>query len=129
MVCTITYENGIIATLFLTIFGPFCEDQETLEIVGETGRLRMERHSGEIDLVRDFGRSRDIVKMASLDRDSSHFGADKELVRAMRRFVDGARPNVGVPEGHASLQLVLAAQKSMRAHGRPVDPETQEFLY
>lgn len=126
-IVTVRYENGMVACLFLTIFGPFAEDQETLEIVGASGRLRMERHSGTIDLVTDHGKRHDLLRAAGSDRSSSHFGADLELVRKMRAFCDGETPPVGVPEGVASLRLVAAAQKSLRAGGRPVDPETQEF--
>lgn len=126
-IVTVRYANGIVACLFFAIFGPFAEDQETLEVVGASGRLRMERHSGRIDLVHDYGRTHDVIENAAADRSSSHFGADLALVRTLRRFVDGETPPVGVLEGIASLRLVLAAQKSMRAGGRPVDPATMEF--
>lgn len=127
-VVTVRYESGLVACLFFTIFGPFAEDQETLEIVGENGRLRMERHSGQIDLVSAHGRRREIIEAGAKERTSSHFGADLELVRTMRRFMDGERPPAGVRDGLASLELVTAARKSLHAQGRPVDPRTQAFL-
>jgi predicted dehydrogenase len=126
-VVTITYENGMIACLFFAIFGPYAEDQETLEVIGSTGRLRMERHSGQIDLVTGHGHRRQVIQPEAPDRDSSHFGADLQLVRSLRRFLDGQTPTVGVAEGVASLQLVLAAQQSLRAGGRPVDPRTGDW--
>jgi len=126
-IVTVTYENGMVACLFLAIFGPFAEDQETLEIVGSTGRLRMERHSGAIDLVTAHGHAREVVHPDIPDRGTSHFGADLQLVRSLRRFLDGENPPVGVPEGIASLRLVLAAQASLRAGGRPVDPRTGDW--
>lgn len=126
-VVTVTYENGLIACLFFAIFGPFAEDQETLEIIGSTGRLRMERHSGNIDLVTEHGHQRQVIQPDAPDRDSSHFGADLQLVRSLRRFLDGETPTVGVAEGVASLRLVLAAQQSLRAGGRPVDPRTGDW--
>ncbi|WGT51359.1 Gfo/Idh/MocA family protein [Thioclava nitratireducens] len=127
-IVTVRYANGVDACLFFTIFGPFAEDQETLEVVGSSGRLRMERHSGEIDLVSNYGQSRDVIEAVSNDRSSSHFGADLELVRTMRRFADGEVPPVGVPEGVASLRLVRAAQMSLNGGGRAVDPKTMEFV-
>ncbi|MAC81548.1 MAG: hypothetical protein CML66_26200 [Rhodobacteraceae bacterium] len=127
-IVTVRYESGLVACLFFTIFGPYCEDQETLEIIGETGRLRMERHSGQIDLVSAHGATHEVIAAGGDDRDSSHFGADLELVRTMRRFVAGERPPAGVQDGLASLRLVEAARKSMAAQGRPVDPRTQEIL-
>lgn len=127
-VVTVRYESGLVACLFFTIFGPYSEDQETLEIVGENGRLRMERHSGQIDLISDHGKKREIIEAAASERTSSHFGADLELVRTMRRFMDGERPPAGVRDGLASLALVTAAKASLDAGGRPVDPRTQDFL-
>jgi predicted dehydrogenase len=127
-IVNVRYENGISACLFFAIFGPWAEDQETLEIVGSSGRLRMERHSGMIDVVSDYGRKHDTVSFNDPERSSTHFGADLELVRTMRRFCAGEKPPVGVTEGLASLKLVLAAQQSLRSGGRPVDPETQEAL-
>ena len=126
-IVTIRYENGVSACLFFAIFGPWAEDQETLEIVGSSGRIRMERHSGEIDIVEDYGRTHGTLGFTSPDRSSTHFGADLELVRTLRRFMDGENPPVGIDDGVASLRIVLAAQKSMKNGGMPVDPETQEF--
>jgi predicted dehydrogenase len=125
-IVTVRYENGISACLFFAIFGPWAEDQETLEIVGSSGRLRMERHSGRIDVVADHGRKHEVLSFNDPDRSSTHFGADLELVRTLRRFCGGERPPVGANEGLASLRLVLAAQQSLRDGGVPVDPETLE---
>lgn len=127
-VVTVRFASGLVATLFFTIFGPYSEDQETLEIIGANGRLRMERHSGQIDLVSAHGKNREIIEAGAADRSSSHFGADLELVRAMRRFMDGELPPAGVRDGLISLELVAAAKRSLAAQGRPVDPRTQEFL-
>lgn len=121
-VVTVLYDSGLVATLFFAIFGPWATDQETLEIVGDRGRLRMERHSGDIDLVENFGHAQSDVHFPNPDRGSSHYGADRELVRKLERFMAGETPPVGVAEGIASLQLVTAAQISLAEGGRPVDP-------
>ncbi len=121
-IVTIRYENGISACLFFAIFGPWAEDQETLEIVGSTGRLRMVRHSGTIDVVADHGRKHETHTFTDPDRASTHFGADLELVRTLRRFYDGEAPPAGASDGLASLRIVLAAQSSLRNGGAPVDP-------
>jgi hypothetical protein len=103
------------------IFGPWSEDQETLEIVGDSGRLRMERHSGDIDLVENVwpcpqrpSGSRTPTRLVPLRRRP---GAGAPLAR----FATGEPPPVGVAEGVASLRLVHAAQISLR-QGGPVDP-------
>jgi len=121
-VVTVQYDSGLVATLFFAIFGPWATDQETLEIIGDSGRLRMERHSGDIDLVEQYGRSRAMVHHPNPDRGSSHYGADRELVRKLERFLKGERPPVGLAEGVASLRLVTAAQISLAENSRPVDP-------
>jgi len=121
-VVTVQYDSGLVATVFFAIFGPWATDQETLEIVGDSGRLRMERHSGDIDLVENYGHARSKIHFPNPDRGSSHYGADRELVRKLERFVQGETPIVGVAEGVASLRLVTAAQISLAEAGRPVDP-------
>ncbi len=121
-VVTVQYDSGLVATLFFAIFGPWATDQETLEIIGDSGRLRMERHSGDIDLVEQHGRARSMVHHPNPDRSSSHYGADRELVRKLERFLKGETPPVGVAEGVDSLRLVTAAQMSLAEGGRPVDP-------
>lgn len=123
-VITVRYASGMVACLFLSVFGPYAEDQETLEIVGSTGRLRLERHSGAIDLVTGHGSRRETVNCAGPDRGSSHFGADRALIRRLRDFCDGAPPPVGVADGLASLRLVEAARRSLAAGGQPVDPRS-----
>jgi len=120
-VVTVHYDSGLVATLFFAIFGPWSADQETLEIVGDSGRLRMERHSGEIDLVENYGHARSTIRFSNPDRGSSHYGADRELVRRMQAFLGGQMPPVGVAEGVASLRLVQAALDSLHQGGQMVD--------
>jgi predicted dehydrogenase len=120
-VVTVQYDSGLVATLFFAIFGPWSEDQETLEIVGDSGRLRMERHSGEIDLVENHGHARSQIRFPNPDRASSHYGADRELVRRMQHFLRGEAPPVGVAEGVASLRLVRAALDSLHDGGRVIE--------
>jgi len=121
-IITVAYENGITACIFFSIFGPWASDQETLEIVGASGRLRMERHSGNIDLVADHGHRTETITFTDPDRASSHFGADLELVRTMRRFCGGAAPPVGPRDGLLSLRMVHAALESLGGGGAPVNP-------
>ena len=42
-VVTVSYDTGLVATLFFAIFGPWATDQETLEIVGDSGVMRWTR--------------------------------------------------------------------------------------
>lgn len=125
-IISVTYENGISACIFFSIFGPWATDQETLEIVGSSGRLRMERHSGSIDIVADHGHRCETIAFADPERNSSHFGADLELVRSMWRFCKGTNPPVGPRDGMASLRMVHATLQSLRSGGVPVDPQSVE---
>lgn len=54
-IANITYKNGIKAQLFLSIFGFRTKDQETLEVVGNKGKLSLERHSGKIKVDYNYG--------------------------------------------------------------------------
>jgi len=116
----IAYENGVVAALFWCIFGPRAEDQETLEIVGSRGRLILTRHTGRIDLVAEYGHRHDVLDTAGAEASSSHFGADLELVREMRRFADGAPPAVSGRDALAATRMVMAAQRSIDERGRTV---------
>ncbi|MBV1868325.1 MAG: Gfo/Idh/MocA family oxidoreductase [Marinosulfonomonas sp.] len=126
-VITVQFDSGLVATVFFAIFGPWSEDQETLEIVGDSGRLRMERHSGDIDLVENYGHDRSVIKFDNPNRSSSHYGADLELVQRLRGFMNGETPPVGPREGVSSLRLVLAAQASLRDGGRLVDLTSEDL--
>lgn len=113
------YANGVIANLFWTIFGPPSDDQETLELVGSSGRLSLNRAAGMIDLVTDFGRRRETIDARGGDFESSHYGADFQLVRTLRSFVDGAVPPAGSDDGVTSLRMIEATRASLRSNGQP----------
>ena len=117
-IVTMSYQNGVKANLFFTIFGPWAKDQETLELLGSSGRLRLERSSGTIDLVSDYGRHQETIVIDNPDQSSSHYGADRRLVRDMKSFCEGKLSPVGVQEGIASLRMVIAAQESIRVGGQ-----------
>jgi len=127
-VVTVQYDNGLVATHFFAIFGPWATDMETLEILGDQGRLRMERHSGEIDLVEDYGYTRGVIEPDPATRDSTHYGADRQLVREIVNFMQGTPPPVGVREGVESMRLVAAAKLSLAQGGVPIDPRNFDLI-
>jgi predicted dehydrogenase len=118
-----SYANGIIASYFYTIFGPPAEDEETLELVGTKGRLILTRHTGELDLVTDHGRTHQVLDCRDDHFDDSHFGADIALVRELRRFCGGVPPTVSARAGLEATRMVMASFRSMDAGGVPVDME------
>ena len=112
------YANGVIASYFYTIFGPHAEDQETLELVGTEGRIILTRHTGTLDVVSDHGREHEVVDCrGEAAGGGSHFGADVELVRELRRFCDGAPPLVSARSGLEATRMVMASFQSMDAGG------------
>ena len=116
----VLYENGITASLFLCVFGPRAHDGETFEIVGTSGRIILNRHEGQLDVVSGHGEKQEIIDCRNEDTGSSHFGADLELVREMRRWYDGAAPTVSASDGYLATRMSLAAVQSVTDQGKVV---------
>ena len=76
---------------------------------------------GEIDLIGQHGKHREVIDCRTPEFRTSHFGADLRLIRQMRRLYDGKPPTVGVPEGPEATRMVMAALKSMDEGGRTVE--------
>jgi len=113
----IAYENGVKASLFWNIFGPAAEDEETIEFVGSSGRLRLTRDTGEIDLISDYGEHHETIDARGPHFQSSHFGADIGLLHAIRDHAEGRSPVAGTEDGIQSLRMVLAAQEAVDRGG------------
>ena len=107
--------------VFYSIFGPHADDQETMELVGTTGRIRLVRHTGTLDVVRERGAEREALDLRDEGLGGSHFGADEELIRELRRFCDGAPPLVSARSGLEATRMVVAALRSMDQGGVVVE--------
>jgi predicted dehydrogenase len=118
-----SYDNGAIGSYFYTIFGPPAKDQETLELVGTKGRLILTRHSGELDIVTDYGETQKVLDCRDENFQDSHFGADIALVSELRRFCEGAPPTVSARAGLEATRMVMASLRSMDADGVTIDME------
>ena len=116
-----SYDNGVIASYFYSIFGPEADDQETLEVVGSKGRMILTRHTGQLDLVTDHGKIHQVFDCRDERFDDSHFGADFALVQELRRYYDGNNPTVSARAGLAATRMVAGAFRSMDAGGVLVD--------
>jgi predicted dehydrogenase len=112
-----SFANGIIASYFYTIFGPPARDEETLELVGSKGRLILTRHTGELDIVMDYGATHQVLDCRDENFEDSHFGADIALIQELRRFCDGAPPVVSARAGLEATRMVMASFRSMDAGG------------
>lgn len=116
------YDNGIVASIFYTVFGPQAEDEETFEVVGTKGRAILTRLRGEIDLVTDYPRkSRRIIEAKSDDFETSHFGADRRLVEEIARHARGGESPVHGGHGLEATRMILAAMQSIDEGGRTVE--------
>ena len=119
-IVSVAYPSGIKASLFFAIFGPDTKDQETLSLIGERGKISVVRHEGLVTVDSEFGGRQERFDCRDAEFETSHFGADLQLVRELRAFHDGGEPVATAGDGFRSLEMVLAAQESIRNKGRPV---------
>jgi len=122
----VAFQNGVVGSLFVSFFGPRSEDQETMELVGTKGRILLNRHRGELNVVSDYGKKHEVIDCRREEFGSTHFGADLELVREMARFATGETPVVSAPEGFEATRMVMAAHASIAAGGTTIDMTTFE---
>jgi predicted dehydrogenase len=116
-----SYQSGVIASYFYSIFGPHADDQETMELVGTTGRILLTRQTGTLDVVSERGREHRVLDCRDEQFAGSHFGADVQLIRTLRCFYDGAPPTVSARCGLEATRMVMAAFRSMDQGGIAVD--------
>ena len=119
-VVNIAYAGGIKATVFWSLFGPDSDDQETIEIVGEKGKILLNRHHGRIDVFSEYGARHEVLDTKPERFDLSHFGADHRLIEELDRFCKSGVSPVSAREGLASARLVEASHRSVDAGGRLV---------
>lgn len=119
-VSTVTFESGAVATLYWNIFGPPADDQETLEVVGTSGRMVLERASGTVRVISAHGAHTETISPDTAIS-SSHFGADQQLIQDISELGSGGRPPAGIRDGVQALRLVEATRLSADHGGRPVD--------
>ena len=117
-VVSIEYEHGLKASLFWSLFGPDSDDQETLELVGDKGRVILTRQTGTIDLVTDYGKTHNLIEQRSEGFTRSHFGADDNFIVELDRFAKGAAPTASAKEGLEASRIVEACHRSIREGGR-----------
>ncbi len=120
-VVSIEMEGGIKASLFWALFGPDADDQETVEVVGEAGRIILTRQTGAIDLVSEHGARHRIIDARGDRAGTSHFGADINYIHVLGRYARGEKPIVSGRDGLRVARMVEAAHRSIREHGRLIE--------
>jgi predicted dehydrogenase len=140
-IATYQYANGVKASLFWAIYGPHSADQETLELVGSRGRMILERASGTIHLYQigdgEHGESMQILDARDEGFASSHYGADLQLIRDMRRFCDLRNSHQNTEslgcahavDGHEALRMIIATTKSILQNGTPVNLQESDDTF
>ena len=116
-IINLSYENGIKASIFWSVFGPDSDDQEVFELVGDRGKIVLTRQIGEILVISDYGNTQERLNMKSDTFDKTHFGADHQLILELDGFVNGEAPVVSGKEGLDSSRLVEAAHRSINSGG------------
>jgi predicted dehydrogenase len=116
-VVNIAYPGGVKATVFWSLFGPDSYDQETLEVVGEKGKILLNRHRARIDVISDYGKRHEVFDRKPDRFESSHFGADHRLVEELDRFCKTGLSPVSAKEGLAAARLVEASHRSVDGGG------------
>ena len=115
------YDNEIVASIFYSIYGPQAEDEETLELVGTKGRIILTRLKGEIDIVTDYGEKKhEVIHCKAEAFETSHFGADRQLVQDIAAFVRGAESPVNGWYGMEATRMALAAMQSIDEGGQTI---------
>ncbi|HUZ18229.1 MAG TPA: Gfo/Idh/MocA family oxidoreductase [Spirochaetia bacterium] len=117
-IVSIEYEHGLKASLFWSLFGPDSDDQETLELVGDKGRIILTRHSATIDIVTDYGKTHKVLDQRTAGFGRSHFGADDNFILELDRFAKGAPPTASAREGLEASRIVEAVHRSIRSGGK-----------
>ncbi len=115
------YDNGIVASIFYSIYGPQAEDEETLELIGTKGRVILTRLKGEIDIVTDYGKkTHDVIHCKAEAFETSHFGADRQLVQDIAAFARGDESLVNGWYGMEASRMAIAAIQSIDEGGQTI---------
>lgn len=108
------FRNGMTAALFFAVFGQKTDDQETIEIVGDAGKLVLTRHTGMVELVSNFGETRATYDCRGTHHGLTHFGADNQLIQTLSRFThDGVEPTATLEDSYLASKIAFSAQRSL----------------
>ena len=116
----VTFGNGMVGQLFFSVFGQHAEDQETIEVVGDRGRINVIRHAGRVDVITAFGNEHQSHDCRGSEFQTMHFGADRRLLRVLSQFAThGTAPPATIEHAYTASQTSFAAIQSIES-GQPV---------
>ena len=113
----ISFENQVIGNINFSCFGPAAKDQETLEVVGVKGKLKLIRSTGIIEITYDHGKKFKRVNAKDRYHQTSHFGADIRLLRSYVSYLKNGQSKVTAENGVESLKIIDMINKSIKNKG------------
>jgi predicted dehydrogenase len=115
-VVNIEYAGGVKAQLFMNVAGVPSDDQETLEVVGDEGRVLVTRHTGTIHVLYSMGKESMLID-ARDNHEGTHFGADLRLITKISEFAHtGRQPAVNLEDGYLATKMAMKAVQSAKTH-------------
>ncbi len=123
-IVNLNFANGMVGCLFFSVFGQHSDDQETLEIIGEEGKLVLSRHALTIEVIGKFGKEKALHKYEGQAVSLGHFGADPVMINLLSKFsLTGQEPPVGFKDAYIASKTAFMAEQSL------VDGTTKNLDY
>ena len=119
--CNINFENEVIGNINFSCFGPAAEDQETLEVVGVKGKLKLIRSTGIIEITYDNGKKFKLIDAKDNYHKTSHYGADIRLLKSYISYLKKGNSEVSAENGIKSLKIIDMINKSIAKKGKLIE--------
>ncbi len=120
-ICNINFENEVIGNINFSCFGPASKDQETLEVVGVKGKLKLIRSTGMIEITYDHGKKFKQIDAKDDYHQTSHFGADIRLLKSYIGYLKNGNSEVSAENGIESLKIIDMINKSITNNGKLIE--------
>lgn len=127
-IVNMNFANGMTGCLFFSVFGQHSDDQETLEVVGDEGKLVLSRFAKTIDVINHYGEQTGTHTFDGQALTGGHFGADRHLIATLSKFAaDGVEPPAGFDDAyiasttafHAELAVASGTSQDIDVTGIP----------
>ena len=125
--CNFDFENEVIGNINFSCFGPASEDQETLEVVGIKGKLKLIRSTGIIELTYDNGKKFKRIDAKDNYHQTSHFGADIRLLKSYINYLKKGKSEVSAENGIKSLKIIDMINKSIAKKGKLIENKIKKY--
>ncbi|MHC4221154.1 MAG: Gfo/Idh/MocA family protein [Planctomycetota bacterium] len=118
-IVTLTFANGMVGCLFFSVFGQHTDDRETLEVIGNEGKLVLSRHAKTIDVASKFSKAKSFHKYEGPAFGEGHFGADAVVIDLLSEFCcRTSQPSADFEDAYIASKIAFLARESI-ADGLP----------